>query len=371
MEKSIYKIAILFVLVACLASCGPDEKKIDHYKDTVKAILNGNTIELSRGLKVQLLGIAPGYEATSTFMTNNNLVGKQVELMADKGKNSKKTYTKSNATVQAYVFVNPGTSDKYCLNGQILRQCARSEHAIYSEAHVTDSLEVWRALFDGCHHEKLPDIALYMKQRTFLVLTPDGLGTGFFINENGLAITNHHVLPKEYEGEARIYLYSKSSDDTKIHQEYERNVKKILYYSDESDKDITIFAVDLLDGEKVPYFHLAKEQAPEGTHVQTMGNPGGSYGTLYTANYSQGAISSYMTGNQFDWTFDLSPDAQIVTFDIPVNPGNSGGPVALDNGLVVAVVRHGESRKAGLNGGINILQVREMLDRINADYECK
>ena len=303
-------------------------------------------------------------------MENNNLVGKTVKLMADK-KAKKQTYEKSNSTVKAYVFVNPGMSDQYCLNGQILRQCARNDHLVYSEVGVTDSLEAWRALFAGCNHsDKIPDIALYMKQRTFLVKTPYGMGTGFFINENGLAITNNHVLPKELESYSRIYIYSDNPDDSKIYSQNERNIKKILYWSDEDEKDITIFSVDLLDGEKVPYFHLAKEQPPVGSHIQTLGNPGiNGTNIMFTAKYTDGVIGSYLTEEQCDKLGD--PSRKLISYNVDTNPGNSGGAIALDNGLVIAVHTLGIKAMQGFNAGINILQVREMLDEINADYECK
>lgn len=354
---------LLVLLVVCCFGCSK-KYKITGTKGEVKEIVDGNTIKLASGLKVTLLGVASDHETTKMFMLNNNIVGKTVKLIADK--NEKKPYYKKNsATVRAYVFLQP---ENVCLNGLILRQCARADNTIYSEANVTDSIDNWRQLFAKCAHDgSLPDIALYMKQRTFLIATPEGLGTGFFINENGLALTNFHVLPKKYEQQARVYLYADNPDDSKLYTQKERNVKKILSYSPDNQIDITIFSVDLLDGEKVPFFHLSKEQVPVGRHVQTFGNPGDRVsGAIYTAKYSQGAIGSYMTDEQHG-----RPKMQLVTYDISTNPGNSGGPVALDNGVVVAVHDMGERNSQGLNAGINILQVRQMLDAAGLDYECK
>lgn len=360
--KNVLLTALSAVLIIITTSCGPEGHIITGTKGVVKEIINGNTIMLTSGLRVQLLGVSPDHESTRVFMENNNIVGKEVKLIADKG-SKKRTYRKVSETVRAYVFLMPSNE---CLNGLILRQCARADNTVYSEAFMTDSVENWRKLFEGCNHDgTLPDIALYMKQRTFLIVTPEGLGTGFFINENGLAITNWHVLAPEMEESARIYLYSENPDDNTPAKE--RKVQKILSSSPLPELDITIFTVDLLEGEKVPYFHLTKEQAPVGKHVQTLGNPGGgSTGIVYTAKYSQGAIGSYMTGEEFG-----RPNVQLVTFDIPANHGNSGGPIALDNGVVVAVLEMGEANSQGLNSGINILQVRPMLDALKVDYDCK
>ena len=360
-----FVLSILMILTAALfTGCGSKEHKITGTKGTVKEIIDGNTIKLSTGLKVKLLGISPEHESTRVFMENNNIVGKKVKLISDSG-NKKKVYRKSSETVYAYVFLLP---DNICLNGLILRQCALADNTVYSEGNMTDSVETWRMLLKGCNHEgNLPDIALYMKQRTFLIATPEGMGTGFFINEKGLAITNFHVLPKKFESQARVFLYADNADDSQLYTQKERNVKKILSFSADDQKDITIFSVDLLDGEKVPYFHLSKEQVPVGRHVQTFGNPGDrESGAVYTAKYSQGAIGSYMTDEQHG-----RPMMQLVTYDIATNPGNSGGPVALDNGVVVAVHDMSERNSQGLSAGINILQVREMLDAAGLDYECK
>jgi len=354
---------LIIIILGCLG-CGSKEHKITGTKGEVKEIVDGNTIKLNTGLKVRLLGVASNHDVTKVFMENNNIVGKKVKLITDSNE-KKKTYKKNSATVKAYVFLEP---DNICLNGLILRQCALADNTVYSEAYVSDSVDNWRGLFKTCNHEgNLPDNALYMKQRTFLIATPEGMGTGFFINENGLALTNYHVLPKKFEEQARIYMYADNPDDSKLYTQKERNVKKVLSYSPDTETDITIFSVDLLDGEKVPYFHLAKEQVPVGRHVQTFGNPGDRVsGAVYTAKYSQGAIGSYMTDEQHG-----RPDMQVVTYDIATNPGNSGGPVALDNGVVIAVHDMGERNSQGLSGGINILQVRKMLDAIGQDYDCK
>lgn len=363
--KLVFVFLAAFVSLASFTSCkGSSGKSITGTRGAVKQIIDGNTIELDFGLKVRLLGIADNKETPRLYMVNNNLVGKQVKLVADT-KARKQKYKRNSETVSAYVFILP---ENKCLNGDILRQCARSDNTVYSQAGMTDSVPAWPDMLKGCqHNEDLPDIALFMKQRTFLIATPEGMGTGFFINDKGLALTNFHVLPAKYEEEARVYLYADSPDDSKLYTEKERKVKKILTYSLDTDFDITVFSVDLLDGEQVPFFHLAKEQPPIGKHVQTFGNPSDRVsGAVYTAKYSQGAIGSFTTDDQHG-----RPNMQVVTYDIATNPGNSGGPVVLDNGLVVAVHDMGERNAQGLNGGINILQVRKLLDSINADYYCK
>lgn len=358
------RLFLFFVpVIMLMCSCGDNSTQVTGTRGQVKRIINGNTIQLQSGLKVQLLGISKDYEASAVFMESINLVGKKVKLISDKG-DTKKTYQKASEKVRAYVFILP---DNICLNGEILRQCAKSEPAIFSARNVHDSLDYWRTLLRGCNHEgNVPDIALYMKQRTFLVATPEGMGTGFFISSDGLAITNNHVLPPQYANSSVVYLYEKKADNSEVYRQNERKVKQVIYSSSVDDKDITIFRVSLNEGEMVPYFHLSKVQMPVGSHIQTFGNPSDKSGIMYTANYTQGTIGSYKTDEQHG-----RPNTQIVVYDIATNPGNSGGPVALDNGLVIAVHDVGSNAGEGINAGINILQVREMLDALNLDYDCK
>ena len=78
----------------------------------------------------------------------------------------------------------------------------------YRKMELSDSLG-W--IKDKPGHIPKPDLALYMKQRTFLIAvrTEEGasIGTGFFINDKGLAITNWHVLPAGAEKYSTAYLY--------------------------------------------------------------------------------------------------------------------------------------------------------------------
>lgn len=362
--KRIGHLILALVATTCLISCGSNEQSITGTKGKVKRIVNGNTIQLQSGLKVQLLGVASGHESTKIYMENLNLEGKQVKLIADKG-DTKQSFVKSSEKVRAYVFVLP---ENTCLNGDVLRQCAKSDNSVFSAKHLNDSLEAWRLICKGCEHNgALPDIALYMKMRTFLVETPEGLGTGFFISKQGLAITNNHVLPPKYEGSSNVYLYVKDSKTSEIYgEECKRPVKRILASSPLKEYDITVFQVQLNEGEEVPFFHLAKEQAPVGSHIQTFGNPSDKSGIMYTANYTQGTIGSYRDDSQHE-----RPGTQIVTYDIATNPGNSGGPVALDNGVVIAVHDMGSNNGEGINAGINVQHARDMLDKLEVDYYCK
>lgn len=362
-------IGLTLFFIYSLAGCGKEgggKKKgtvINGVTGTVKKLVDGNTLLLTSGLKVQLLGVNKDYyETTRALLQNNNIIGKKVKLIAESREKNKKIISFTRTTVKAYVKLQPSGRS---LNLMILDQ----NREAYDEAFMKDSLASWRKRFNGiCKHDvNLPDLPLYMKQRTFLVQTDEGIGTGFFINENGLALTNGHVMAPADEKTAKACLYSDDPNDNNLYTQKIRHIKKIHWSQPLDQMDITIFTVDLLPGEKVPYFHLTKERAPIGSNVSTFGNPADRMThVMYQANYTSGKISNYMLDENHG-----RPHTAIVTYDIPTNPGNSGGPVALDNGLVIAVHNMGEPTSQGLNSGIDILPVRKILDSLHLPYECK
>jgi serine protease Do len=182
-----------------------------------------------------------------------------------------------------------------------------------------------------------------------MITVPGGLASGFFINEDGLALTNNHVLSDET---ASVYLYNDAAhDDNGVSENRKREVVCLIY----TDKklDISIFQVRLLDGEKVDYFRLAKKHMPQGTRVATYGNPGG-----LTASFTSGDLSAYRDDD----------NRPLVQYSMATNPGNSGGPVADEYGRIVAVHDLGDKSQQNVNYGIDILAVRKILDKLQLKY---
>ena len=362
-KKILIGIAIVIgVIFVWNAISGPSDFKINDYKGKIVDV-KGNTLIMHSGLKVKMLGVKEEGTSIEVFIKNNYL-NKRVFLVADsKGKT---TYTKNDATVYAYVKL--ANAKKECLNRLVLMECGKD---IYTEAHVKDSLDSFRALFSAeGPGADLHDLALYMKQRSFLIVNQaeGSIGTGFFINADGLAITNTHVLADE-GGSVAVLYDANSPDDSNIYREKKRNIKNIKYTSplEQGGMDITIFSVELENNETVPYFNLMKSHTQVGKECSTFGNPNG-----FTASFTKGHISAYR---------DTDPvtgrDVPMVQYEMSTNGGNSGGPVCNNQGWIIAVHELGVKddgnghATTGLNFGIDILAVRQVLDRLGLNYGGK
>jgi serine protease Do len=177
---------------------------------------------------------------------------------------------------------------------------------------------------------KGPLSELYEANRkgVFLVFsTNDGnsgsQGSGFFISETGLAISNQHV----FDGYNQHYI--------KLHDENVFRVTEILKQSHQSELDYVIFKVDT-EGQKVVPLKIATYIPTVGEDVFAIGNPKGLEHTL-----SKGIISAYREQKSL-----LQTTAEITN-------GSSGGPLFNMSGEVVGITTSGIG-EANLNFVVNI-----------------
>lgn len=319
---------------------GGDNIKVMGYKGNVTNVENGNTLVLSSGFKVQMLGVAPNHERAELWI-KNNLIGKTVQLVSDS--KNEQTFNKIGETVKAYVIIER-EGKKVCANRLVIednRDCAIL-------AFVNDSTTM---IPKKNAPTTINDKALYMKQRTMLVETPNSIGTAFFINKYGVALTNNHVL--DGSKPACVYLYAQDAEDSKIYSSRKRNIRNILWTN--KQLDITIFSVELENGEESAYFNLIGSHEPVGNNCHILGNPQG-----FMASFGSGQISAYREDNDVK-------GRKLVQYNLSTNGGNSGGPVMNDKGEIIAVHAMGIKSAQGLNFGIDILQVREVLDSPGVD----
>lgn len=331
-------VGVLYYLFSDNSDGGSSNFKIMGYKGNVTNVENGNTLVLSSGLKVQMLGVKQNHERAELWI-KNNVVGKSVELVSDS--KNEQTFNSIGATVKAYVMIEHD-GRKMCANRLLLEDeldCATLEY-------INDSSFIKRKKPNPIH-----DKALYMKQRTMLVETSSGIGTAFFINKLGVALTNNHVLDGSCP--AHVYLYAQDAEDSKIYSSRRRNIRNILWTN--KDLDITIFSVELENGEEAAYFNLIDSHEPVGKNCHILGNPQG-----FMASFGSGQISAYRDDNEVK-------GRKLVQYNLSTNGGNSGGPVMNDKGEIIAVHAMGIKPAQGLNFGIDILQVREVLDSPGID----
>lgn len=342
---------LFFVTGTIISSCGPDPVSIDGKEFVVRKVKDGNTIVLNNMLTVKLLGIEN--TPTSYQYLKQEVVNKKVRLKADKLLASKATYIDaSKDSVYAHVTIVTGPSTSFALNGNMLK----SGFAKFSATPNNDSLKVYKEYSNLQPSQKFTDeqLCLKMTPATFLIEDKAGfIGTGFFISDDGLALTNNHVISDIDNAQNRYKIYL-SDEYGNISTDKIRPVSRVLYTN--KDYDFTVFRVQLDPNEKSPCLFVSRNVPVRGSHVGVVGNPRG-----LTATFSTGEFSAFR---------EMNGEPHTIQITAPVNHGNSGGPICDEYGIVIGIVKsiladgNGNADTGNLNFGVDIRIVRHVLDQL-------
>ncbi len=179
----------------------------------------------------------------------------------------------------------------------------------------------------------------------------EATGTGFVTSEEGLIVTNAHVV----EGATAIEV---KVGDGATHP--------ATVVGRDASTDLALLRVDAA-GEDLRPLELADSGAVEvGDQVYAIGNPYGLDRTL-----TSGVVSALQ--RQITAPNGFSIDGAIQT-DAPINPGNSGGPLLDERGRVIGVnsqILNGSGDAQGGNVGIGFAvpaaTVRTVIAALEAD----
>jgi serine protease Do len=166
------------------------------------------------------------------------------------------------------------------------------------------------------------------------VRTPGGLGSGFFINEDGFLITNFHVT----EGETQISVEVFQQKDGELERKVYKQVKIV---SLNKFGDLALLKVE--DKEAPKFAHVSLDDSDSlavGERVFAIGSPLG-----LERSVTEGIVSTKTRQLQGD--LYLQTTAQI-------NPGNSGGPLFNLRGEVVGVTNMKITSGEGLGFAIPV-----------------
>ena len=179
-----------------------------------------------------------------------------------------------------------------------------------------------------------------------LVQNPGGLGSGFIINEDGLAVTNYHVVEKETRLAAILYL--KEGDTLR-----RRRVRDVELVAINPFLDLALIRIPKPEGATFKPVYLSEEaDYREGDAVFAIGNPLG-----LERSVSQGIVSN--RHRNLEGLTYIQTTAQI-------NPGNSGGPLFNARGEVIGVTNMKLTFGEGLGFAIPVTFVKSFLDEWEA-----
>ncbi len=175
------------------------------------------------------------------------------------------------------------------------------------------------------------------------------LGSGFFIDERGYIITNHHVISElvdpEYEGYSRLYIKLSNDSETRI-------PAKVVGW--DKTLDLALLKTEITP----PYVYSlgSSQNLTVGNQIYAIGSPLGLENTI-----TSGIISAFDR--------QLLSTAAVMQIDAAVNSGNSGGPLINTDGEVQGIVFAGLASQQGLNFAIPVEYLQAILLRLYSEGE--
>lgn len=181
---------------------------------------------------------------------------------------------------------------------------------------------------------------------------PDGgLGTGFFVTDTGVIVTNRHVVDKY--SNLRAVLTSGA--------EYEA----VVLHAD-PNLDLALLKIE---AKNLPHLRVATPTTIRvGQSVTAIGNPGMGF----SSTVSKGVISAIGKADRINNSSGLPNhelrtkyfgDATWIQTDAAINGGNSGGPLLNAWGEVVGINTMSASRKEGINFALSSGDLLNLLAR--------
>ncbi|MFN5209329.1 MAG: S1C family serine protease [Bacteroidota bacterium] len=168
-------------------------------------------------------------------------------------------------------------------------------------------------------------------------------GTGFAIGEEGIVVTSYHVI----KGGDSIFVETQDGKHykTTLIKSYPECDLAILQISDTSFKSWN----------RIPY-SIRKTSAKLGEKVFTLGYPKDEI------VYGEGTISSRSGFNGDTLSYQVS---------IPVNPGNSGGPLLDEKGNVIGIISGKQTESDGTAFAIRSGKLLQTIEELNSDSTRK
>lgn len=185
-------------------------------------------------------------------------------------------------------------------------------------------------------------VKLFAKVAPAVIFIGDdrSLGTGFFVTETGLALTAAHVVAGRQE--VAVVLHGGK-----------RTRARVL--ASRPDVDLALLQVSI---ERAPRF-LPLAFAVDLRVGQWVGAVGHGLGGVWA--FTVGMVSNL---------YEAKHGAEIVQTQIPLNPGNSGGPIFDRTGRAIAVVSKGAKTGNSINIGVHVADAFLVFDELLPACAC-
>jgi serine protease Do len=204
----------------------------------------------------------------------------------------------------------------------------------------------YRTAAASVQEQSVRDLVKILGAAVVQVRTPEGLGSGFFINPDGFLITNFHVV----EGETQISVEVFAVKDGQMER---KSYKQVRIIALNKFGDLSLLRIEDKDAPKFATVPLGdSDKLSVGDRVFAIGSPLGLERTV-----TEGILSTKT--RELDGELYLQTTAQI-------NPGNSGGPLFNLRGEVVGVTNMKITMGEGLGFAIPVESVEHFLNHRDA-----
>lgn len=178
------------------------------------------------------------------------------------------------------------------------------------------------------------------------VRTPGGLGSGFFLNEDGFLMTNFHVI----EGETQIWIEVYHEKEGQLER---KSYKEVRIVAMNKFADLALLRIEDKDAPKFkPVVLGSTDPLAVGERVFAIGSPLGLERTV-----TEGILSTK--------TRQLAGDLYLQT-TTQINPGNSGGPLFNLAGQVIGITNMKITYGEGLGFAIPVEAIKFFLEHRDA-----
>ena len=163
----------------------------------------------------------------------------------------------------------------------------------------------------------------------------DGLGAGFVVSEEGLIATNLHVI-----GEARRLEVEMANGD-------KHEVVEVT--ATDADRDLALLRIAEKGLKPLPL--ADSETVRQGQPIVAMGNPEGLGFSVV-----EGVVSAYP---------DLINEVPMIRLAVPIEKGNSGGPLLDRQGRVLGLLTLKSARTENLGFAMPVNALKRLLEKPN------
>jgi len=149
----------------------------------------------------------------------------------------------------------------------------------------------------------------------------NNIGTGFIIKDDGLIVTNQHVVS---DRDSDFVVTTKNRDVYEVSNIYRDEIN-----------DLALIRVDT-EGKTLPTIGLGdSDELKIGQLVVAIGTPLGDYPGTVTTGIVSGLNRAVTAGSGF-WG-NAKEYENVIQTDAAINPGNSGGPLLNSNAEVIGI----------------------------------